>query len=110
MGGGPVDFKFSKGYQARVVVEMKRSSGTVVHGYETQLEIYKQAASTEFGIYVVMDYGDLGEKLKKILAIRNHRVGQGLRASDIIVIDASKKQSASKRKTDPSQASLFEEE
>jgi hypothetical protein len=27
MGGGPIDFKFSKGYHSRVLVEMKRSSG-----------------------------------------------------------------------------------
>ena len=39
MGGGPIDFKFSSGYKARVLVEMKRSSGTVVHGYEKQLGI-----------------------------------------------------------------------
>lgn len=44
MGGGPIDFKFSDGYNARVLVEMKRSSGTVVHGYEKQLEIYKDAS------------------------------------------------------------------
>jgi hypothetical protein len=107
MGGGPVDFKFSDGYQARVVVEMKRSSGTVVHGYETQLEIYKKAASTEFGIFVIMDYGDLGEKFQKINNIRNRRIAQGQRASDIIVIDASKKESASKRKDTSGQDDLF---
>ncbi len=44
MGGGPIDFKFSRGYSARVLVEMKRSSGTVVHGYEKQLEFYKNAS------------------------------------------------------------------
>jgi hypothetical protein len=27
MGGGPIDFKFSSGYEARVLVEMKRSDG-----------------------------------------------------------------------------------
>ena len=97
MGGGPIDFKFSNGYNARVLVEMKRSSGTVEHGYETQLEIYKKASKTEFAIFVVMDFGDLGSKLKKIRKLRNERLTQGQRASDIIVIDASKKTSASKR-------------
>lgn len=98
MGGGPIDFKFSSGYKSRVLVEMKRSSGTVVHGYEKQLEFYKTASQTEFAVFVVMDYGDLGDKLKEINSIKDKRIRNGERASEIIVIDATKKISASKRK------------
>ena len=98
MGGGPIDFKFSSGYQARVLVEMKRSGGTVVHGYEKQLEFYKTASQTEFGVFVVVDFGDLGEKLDEIRRIRDERLKRGERASEIIVIDATRKASASKRK------------
>lgn len=97
MGGGPIDFKFSDGYNARVLVEMKRSSGTVKHGYENQLEIYKDASRTNFGIFVILDFGGLGRKLMEIQAIRKRRVDAGEQASEIIVIDASKKVSASKR-------------
>ncbi|RCW21459.1 hypothetical protein DFR48_11046 [Ciceribacter lividus] len=98
MGGGPIDFKYSKGYNARVLVEMKRSSGTVVHGYEKQLEIYKDSSRTNHGVFVVLDYGDLGEKLTTIQTIRNERLKRGEPASDIVVIDATQKISASKRK------------
>ncbi|PLT97264.1 hypothetical protein BMJ29_04445 [Sinorhizobium medicae] len=98
MGGGPIDFKYSKGYDARVLVEMKRSSGTVVHGYEKQLEIYKDASRTNHGVFVVLDYGDLGEKLTAIQAMRNERLKRGEPASDIVVVDATQKVSASKRK------------
>ena len=98
MGGGPIDFKFSKGYNARVLIEMKRSSGTVKHGYEKQLEIYKDASKTNYGIFVVMNYGDLGNKLTQIQKIRKSRIDNGEQASDIIVIDATKKESASVRK------------
>lgn len=98
MGGGPIDFKFSIGYNARVLVEMKRSNGTVVHGYEKQLEIYKEASRTNHGIFVVMDYGDLGVKLERIQEIRRERLAAGEPASDIVVIDATEKVSASKRK------------
>ena len=98
MGGGPIDFKFSRGYQARVLVEMKRSGGTVVHGYEKQLEFYKSASQTEFGVFVIIDYGDLGNKLNEITRIRDERLKKGERASDIVVIDATRKASASKRK------------
>lgn len=97
MGGGPIDFKFSTGYEARVLVEMKRSSGTVKHGYEKQLEYYKAAARTFHGVFVVMDYGDLGAKLASIQQIRLARLEAGESASDIVVIDATRKASASKR-------------
>jgi hypothetical protein len=98
MGGGPIDFKFSSGYAARVLVEMKRSGGTVVHGYEKQLEFYKDAAQTEYGLFVIIDYGDLGNKLTAIRRIRQTRINAGARASEIIVIDATPKASSSKRK------------
>ena len=96
MGGGPVDFKFTKGYSNKIVVEFKRSMGTVVHGYGKQLEIYKKAAGTDEGIFVVLDYGDLGDKLSKINKIRTDKINQGEKASEIIVIDCTKKASASK--------------
>ena len=98
MGGGPIDFKFSSGYNTRVLVEIKRSSGTVVHGYEKQLEIYKDASRTQYGIFVVIDYGDMGNKLRQIQAIEKRRLAAGEKASRIVVVDARKKASASKRK------------
>jgi hypothetical protein len=76
---------------------VKRSKGSVRHGYEKQLEIYKKAAGTEEGIFVVLDFGDLGEKLDAIQRIRRDRIAAGEKASDIVVIDATKKASASKR-------------
>lgn len=97
MGGGPIDFKFSQGYQSRVLVEMKRSSGTVRHGYEKQLEIYLDSSRSQHGIFVVMDFGDLGKKLEQITEIQANRRAAGRRASDIVVIDATRKASASKR-------------
>lgn len=97
MGGGPIDFKFSKGYNARVLVEMKRSGGTVVHGYEKQLEFYKNASQTDWAVFVVLDFGDLGGKLEAIQKIRQLRLEAGERAAEIIVIDAQKKASSSKR-------------
>lgn len=97
MGGGPVDFKFSSGYQAKVVVEMKRSLGMVKHGYERQLEAYMNAASTEFGVYVVMDFGNAETKLQQILEMQASRISDGKRAPEIVIIDATKKLSASKR-------------
>ncbi|MEG3166452.1 hypothetical protein U1701_17870 [Sphingomonas sp. PB2P19] len=97
-GGGPVDFKFSTGFHGRLVVEMKLSKGTVESGYKNQLEIYKKAAATSAGIFVVMDIGGMGYKLRKIERLRDTARAAGEPASDIIVIDAKRKASASKRK------------
>lgn len=98
MGGGPIDFKFSKGYKARVLVELKLSTGTVRHGYEKQLEIYKDASRTNFGIFVVINVGKLGSKLRQIEILQSQRQNRGEIASEIVVINAKKKVSASKRR------------
>jgi hypothetical protein len=96
-GGGPVDFKFSTGYNGRLLVELKLSKGTVEHGYKDQLETYKTAAKTEEGLFLVINVGRLGNKLKKIRELRQAQIAQGRRASDIVVVDATRKLSASKR-------------
>lgn len=97
-GGGPVDFKFSTGFHGRLVVEMKLSKGNVLQGYKTQLEVYKRAAATSAGIFVVMDIGRMGLKLRKIEKLRDEARAAGELASDILVIDARRQVSASKRK------------
>lgn len=96
-GGGPVDFKFSSGYAARLLVEIKLSTGKVVHGYEKQLEVYKKAESTYRARYLIVDVGGMGSKLEKVLAIKNRRAGAGDKTVDVIVVDGKPKVSASKR-------------
>ena len=96
-GGGPVDFKFSTGFAGRVLVEMKLSKGTVVHGYKTQLEIYKKAAVTCAGVFVVMNIGGMGRKLHTIEKLKAQAEAAGQLASEIVVIDARRRKSASKR-------------
>ncbi|HEX3860347.1 MAG TPA: hypothetical protein VHY35_01480 [Stellaceae bacterium] len=99
-GGGPVDFKFSTGYRNRVLVEVKRSTGTVEHGYKRQIETYKEAAGTDAAIFMVMDVGGMGKKLANIRIYRDLVISQGLKASQIEVIDAKRRISASKREDD----------
>ena len=96
-GGGPVDFKFSSGYSGRVLVEVKLSTGSVVHGYKTQLEIYKKASDTRDAIFVIMDVGKMGRKLRTIENLKHDTEARGERASEIVVIDARRQISASKR-------------
>ena len=96
-GGGPVDFKFSTGYRGRVLIELKLSTGSVVHGYKTQLEIYKKAADTRAAVFVVMDIGKMGRKLRTIEKMKHDAEARGEQTSEIIVIDAHRQLSASKR-------------
>lgn len=98
-GGGPVDFKFSFGYAGRLLVEMKLSTGTVEHGYRIQLCVYQTAAVTDEALFIVVNVGKLGKKGIKIRAVQKAQREAGLRAADIVIVDATKKASASKRQS-----------
>jgi hypothetical protein len=95
-GGGPVDFKFSSGYKNRLVVEIKRSTGTIESGYRRQIKIYERAADTDSSIFLIIDVGNIGRKLAKIRAYQKALVSNGLKAPRIEVVDAKRRQSASK--------------
>jgi hypothetical protein len=96
-GGGPVDFKFSKGYAGRVLVEVKLSKGQVVHGYKTQLEVYKTAAKTKEAVFLIVNVGGMGNKLRVIQRAQADVHKAGERTSQIVVVDARRRASASKR-------------
>lgn len=95
-GSGPVDFKISGGWRDKVVVEFKLSTNTgAVHGYESQLERYKDSENTEYGIFVLVDVGELGGKLERISSLQ---AANGDKASDVFYIDARRRVSASKKR------------
>jgi hypothetical protein len=97
-GNGPVDFKISQGAQSKVLVEIKLSSnGSVVHGYEKQLEIYKKADNTDKAFYLLLDVGYMGRKYVEIQNKRREHIEMNGHASTIVLVDATPKASASKR-------------
>ncbi|KKK56045.1 hypothetical protein LCGC14_3068480, partial [marine sediment metagenome] len=66
-GNGPVDFKLSQGSDSKVVIEIKLSTnGSLVHGFEKQLEIYKRADDTDLGIFLIIDVGGIGNKYAQV--------------------------------------------
>jgi hypothetical protein len=67
-----------------------------VPGYTRQLETYKTAEETIKGYYVVIDVGQMGEKAKALMAIKNEAIEQGETTSPIIFIDGLRRPSASK--------------
>ncbi|TNI67279.1 hypothetical protein [Aeromonas media] len=97
-GNGPVDFKLSKGFDSKLVVEIKLSTnGSLIHGYEKQLETYKKADDTDLGVFLIIDVGGIGKKYSKVQEIRNDCIKEYGKASDIWYVDGNQKASASKR-------------
>jgi hypothetical protein len=97
-GSGPVDFKFSSGYNIRVLVEIKLSRNPkLVPGYERQLEAYNESQRPIHAVYLVIDVGRMGRKDQQLLDAKNARVAEGKPASDIVFVDGTRKLSASKR-------------
>jgi hypothetical protein len=97
-GSGKIDFKLSKGWQSKVLVEVKLSTNAkVVHGYEKQLEVYKAAEKTMRAVYLVIDVGKMGRKAESLIRIRNEASKQKKPLSDLEFVDARPKPPASKR-------------
>jgi hypothetical protein len=98
-GTGQVDFKMSKGFEARVLVEIKLSTNSnLVHGYETQLETYKRSERTIRAFYVVIDVGRMGKKDNRLIKMRNEASSRGKPLSELVFVDGSVRASASKRR------------
>lgn len=80
-----------------MLVEIKLSTnGKVVKGYTRQLAMYKEAEQTLRGYYVLVDVGQMGEKLKALAAEKQAAETKNEPASPIIVVDGTRKPSASK--------------
>lgn len=96
-GSGVVDFKFSIGAKARVVVEIKLSDNPkILAGYEKQLEAYKKSENTIKGVYIVIDVGRMGKKEQQLVKIKNQLLARGESASELVFVDGSIRRSASK--------------
>jgi hypothetical protein len=95
-GRGPVDFKFSTGIDARILVEIKLSPNQIVSGFKKQLQIYNTAEQAFASWYIVIDVGGLGKKFVAVEAERNNQISAHGHAPKLILIDGSPKPSASK--------------
>jgi hypothetical protein len=97
-GNGPVDFKVSSGYHARVLVEIKLSSNThLVKGFTDQLPAYEKSESTEESVLVILRVTESDSSIQDVLKIRRDAVRAGKKVPEIVVIDARPSKAASKR-------------
>lgn len=100
IGRGPVDFKFSQGWQQRALLEMKFiGSSHFSSGAEKQLPQYLKSEQIVFGVYLAVGFRDADfdpVRLKKVEETCNalrRQLGRDIR---LLVVDARPKMSASK--------------
>lgn len=96
-GRGPVDFRVSRGYRARVNVEVKYSSNTsLYHGYTTQLPIYDKAEKTFHSVYLIIKTTESTAAIDRLLELRKKGLEKGNHMPDIIIVDGKYMLSGSK--------------
>lgn len=98
-GNGPIDFKIGKGFSDKINIEMKLSTNTkLLHGYKSQLAIYNKAEKTNQSKFVIIQlYDKDSAKIEKIYEHKKQNETIDNKLPDIVVIDATKRESASKR-------------
>lgn len=72
LGRGPVDFKFSNGYQRRAHLEIKKvHSGQFWHGLEEQLPSYMVSDEVDDGWFMAVRYRDTKGQKQRVLELPN---------------------------------------
>lgn len=101
-GSGPVDFKISQGFSNKINIEMKLSTNPkLLHGYKSQLAIYNKSEKTNQSKFIIVQlYEADSSKIEKVYEHKNKNETLDNKLPDIIVIDATKKESASKRSSE----------
>lgn len=97
-GVGSLDFKISKGFKAKVNVEIKYTTNpNLIKGFENQLPTYNRAEKTDTSIYLVIQTNDNQKKIDELFKISSIKKNKGERVPEIIIVDGRKQKSASKR-------------
>lgn len=96
-GRGPIDFKFSNGRRAKVLVEIKLTSNSQLgHGFTTQVGEYEKAEKPHASHYLVLKVSsdkDYSSLLNTEIA---SSLEQNKRTPQVHYIDAQKQESASR--------------
>lgn len=94
-GRGPIDFKLSRGYTKKVLVEVKLSSSNQLeHGFDKQLPIYMAQEETQRAIYLIIDNGH-PKKVENFIKKYNKLDANIKNKIKYIVVDGTLKPSAS---------------
>ena len=91
-GGGPVDFKISRGFKDKTLVEFKlASNGKLKQNIENQVERYQEANQTDKAIKVILYFNE-SELIKTHKVLKELGLKEG---KNIVLISADKRVSAS---------------
>lgn len=91
-----MDFKFSIGYEIKVIVEVKLTSNPQLHhGYDEQLKEYQKAEKHSYPFYLVIDNGGSEKKLIELKNKHNDNKYKRALSPELIVVDAIIKPTAS---------------
>lgn len=98
-GIGSLDFKISKGYKAKVNVEVKYSTNpNLLKGFEKQLPAYNRAEKTDTSIYLVIQTKYSRKNIDELIKIAEQKKKKKERVPEVILIDGQKQVSASRRR------------
>jgi hypothetical protein len=98
-GVGSLDFKLSKGFVAKVNVEVKYSTNTgLIKGFEKQLPTYNKAEKTDTSIYLIIQTKKSRKNIDTVIKMADRMKSSNQKVPEIIVVDGQKQVSASKRK------------
>lgn len=101
-GRGPVDFKFSSGWQERALLEVKYlESNAFLNGLRKQTLQYLKSEEVSFGVYLVIQYEESVRMDQRIADIENeisHLKNEGKNLEVVFVNASPNKKSASKLK------------
>ena len=98
-GRGPIDFKFSIGADAKILVEIKLTSNQqLVHGFTTQVGIYEKAENPHATFYLVLNVTDPKNYTNDLATEIANATRDKKPMPEVIYVDAQIKESASKAK------------
>lgn len=67
MSNGPIDFSLGTGYESKVLVEIKKSTNRLMHGYEEQIKKYATGEKACHSFYVVLTIKEQKATKNKLL-------------------------------------------
>jgi hypothetical protein len=100
---GAVDFSLGKGYQEKIVVEIKKSTNkNLLDGYEKQIVAYEEAEAAAGSAYVVVivrasNQTNPDSQLNQLIHLNAEKIRNGNKAPELHIINGLIKDSASKR-------------
>lgn len=106
-GSGAIDFKISRGFKQKFLVELKWDKNKkLIEGYTRQLPRYAQCEETANCFFVVVEVSQNGKNLKNLQKVYYAQKEQGIKQPELFIIDGKIKPSASKLKRESPKKSI----